>query len=403
MLLEYMQILNSIPPVTTPVFYAYDLLSSIGLNYTTVVSSDNTLGTYKTLILPYDDTTTQELLTNIENYEQSNVRYIAIINTNGYGPLLGMFGNKTSETFAADKILTDQNFTIQPSVEVPKIDINEDTKMTAQYVSDNQSSPLVMTTTKGQLTLIYINIYPLLSQNQLFNPILRQTLTKTLGNYIEPYDTTTVTPWFTEPSLLFTELTANGTVIIQSNSLASIELPENQTLNTNSYNTILIKSTKITVQGGYGFYTTLIASNPNITLKGNQTTSATINGNATLLLRQPEISVNGAIQFENFHMLHPPTIYTDGRTTTLRGNATLNIYVSDEYTIALPYKLNSPITVNYQTPLMAFDETASLILLIPYAILIAIFAIPILLIYLSKAVDSKTSKKDKMTRNILSS
>jgi hypothetical protein len=276
---------------------------------------------------------------------------------------------------------------------VPKIDPNNDTKITAQYVDDNQSSPLVTTTTQGQLTLIYVNIYPLISQNQLFNPFLGQALAKTLGNYSELYDTTTVTPWFTEPSLLFTKLTANGTISVQSNSLASIELQENQTLSTNSYNTILIKSTNITVQGGYGFYTTLIASNPNITLKGNQTTSATVNGNATLLLRQPEISVNGAIQFKNFYMLHPSPVYTDGRTTTLSGNITLNIYVSDEYTIALPYKLNSPITVNYQTSLMGFDETASLISLLPYIILIAIFATPILLIQRSKAVDSEDNQK----------
>lgn len=384
MLLKYIRILNDIPPISTPVFCAYDLLSLTGLNYTTVVSGDNALGAYETLILPYDDITTQEMLTNIESLQQSNIRYIVIINANGYGPLLSIFGNRTSKTFTADKILTDQESAMQPSLEVPKINLNNDTKTMAQYVNSNASSPMVMTITQSQRTLIYVNIYPLLSQNQLFNPTPLQALTKTLGHYVGDYDSTTVTPWFTEPSLLFTKLNANGTVSIRSNSIASIELPENQTLNTNGYNAIVVDSTRITIQRGYGFYATLIAYNPSITLQGNQITSLTINGNATFLLRQPKISISGTIQFEDFYMLHPPIIYTDGRTTTLSGNITLNICVSDEYTIALPYKFNSPITVRYEKPLMEFNENTSFMLMVPYIILIMIFATMILLIQHSK-------------------
>jgi hypothetical protein len=222
------------------------------------------------------------------------------------------------------------------------------------------SSPLVMATTQNGFNLIYANIYPLLSQGQLFNPILCQALAKILNNYVEPYNETLITPWFTEPSLLFTKLIANGTISIQSNSLVLIQFPENQTLNIKSHDAILIKSTKIIVQRGYGFYTILIASDPTITLRSNQTTSATINGNVTLLLRRPEISVNGIIQFENFYMLHPSIIYTDGRTTTFSGNISFNIYASDIYTIALPYKFQSLITVKYQKPLIELNEDIKL-------------------------------------------
>jgi hypothetical protein len=120
------------------------------------------------------------------------------------------------------------------------------------------------------------------------------------------------------------------------------------TLSTEGYTTININSTEITLQKGYGFYTTLTAYNPSITLQGNQKFSIDIAGNATSLIRQPLINVNGKIQFEDFYMLHPPTIYTDGRNTTLSGNITLNIYVFDEATIALPYKFNSSITIKYE-------------------------------------------------------
>ena len=288
---------------------------------------------------------------------------------------------KHHETFNADQIFASQNYTMQPAIEVPKINLNNNTRTEAQYINNNSSSPLVMTVTQGQLTLIYINIYPLLSQNQLLNPTSLQILTKTLSNYIELYNETTISPWFTEPSLLFTSLQANGTINISSNSIASITLPENQTLNTSSFNKILINSTEVTLQNGYGFYTNLTASNPSITLQGDQTTTLNIKGNATFLLRQPEITVNGKIQFENFYMLHPPTIYTDGQTTTLSGKIKLNIYVSDEYTIALPYKFQSSITVKYETPLMEFNETASFISAIPYIIPIIIVAILLIIVW----------------------
>ncbi len=85
-------------------------------------------------------------------------------------------------------------------------------------------------------------------------------------------------------------------------------------------------------------------------------------------------------------MLHPPTIYTDGRTTTLSGKITLNIYASDEYTIALPYKLQSSITVKYETPLMEFNETASLISIIPFVILIIVLVIPLIIVWRPKII-----------------
>ncbi len=163
-------------------------------------------------------------------------------------------------------------------------------------------------------------------------------------------------------------------------------LPENQTLNMNNFNSILINCTEATIQNGYGFYTNLTASNPLITLQGDQTSSFPIKGNVSFLIRQPSIIINGEIQFKNFYMLHPPTVYTDGRTTTLSGKITLNIYASDKYTIALPYKLQSLITVKYETQLMEFNETASLISTIPFVILIMVLVIPLIIVWRPKII-----------------
>jgi hypothetical protein len=395
MQLNDIKILNGIPQVIEPISCAYDLLSSMQLNYTTVVSCDNTMSKYKTIILPYDNLTTKNTLEHIEN-SQNNISNVVILNTSGYGPLLDVFGKQTSETFTANSVIANQNSQRQPSIEVPKIALSAKTRVTAQYVNGSLSSPLVMTVTQGKLSLIYVNIYPFLSQDNLLNPTLTKALAGVLSNCIGLYDESSITPWFTVPSLLFTNLQANGTINVSSDAIASMELPENQTTNLKSYNSVFIKSTEITVQGGYGFYTSLTAFNPAISLLGNQTVTINVNGNVTIFLRQPEISVNGTIQFQDFYMLHPSPISTDGRITTLKGNMTLDVYVSDEYSIVLPYKFSSSITVKYATPLMQFNEVASLLQLIPYVIPISILVIAFFLIRkrFSSLVVSTTIQKD---------
>jgi hypothetical protein len=381
MKLRYIRVLNDVPRSRSlsPVFYAYDLLSSLGLNYTTVLSDDDTINNYKTLILPYDDAVTYDILLKLNTLYRKEVSTVIIINTNGYGPLLSFFGNISSNKIFANAISSQTHYAIQPHVEVQKIYPSKDTKVIAQYINDNMSSPLVMATDQSRFKLIYVNIYPLLLQGQLFKPVVLEAL-EILSNYIDPYNATKVTSWFTEPSLLFTRLIANGTINIQSNTLISIQLPENQTLDMKSYKTVRIESKKIIVQPGYGYYATVVAFDPTIILTGNQTASIPINDNVTLLLRRPKISINGTIQFESFYMLHPPPIYSDGRTTTLIGNVTLDIQLSDGYIIALPYRLNSLIRVKYSKPLMEFNEFSSLIKMIPYIILTTLFIVAIFLI-----------------------
>lgn len=414
MTLGYVRVLNDIPAMSEPIFYAYDFLSSAGLNYTTTLSNDDTRNNYEIQILPYDDITTNEMLTELETNQQPvNTHYLVILNTNGYGPLLSLFGNVTSESLTANRIFTDKYSTTQFSAEVPTIIPNDNTEVRAQYMNDSFSSPLIMTRTLDQLTITYVNIYPLIQQSQLFNATLIQTLEEVLNDPIKTYDEKTISPWFYEPSLLFKGFEANGTIQVTSDAVASIKLQENSTVSTNSgtyynastlstegYETIQISGIEISLQQGCGFYATLIAYNPSITLQGNQTTTINITGQATFLLRQPQINVNGKIQFENFYMLHPPTIYTNGRNTTLSGNITLNIYVSDETTIALPYKLNSPITVKYEKPLMEFNETGSILLLAPYLIFAGILVAIVLLIKNFKEVDTEGNPKEKESQTV---
>lgn len=226
-----------------------------------------------------------------------------------------------------------------------------------------------MMKTQNQTVLVYINIYPLATQNQHTKTEINQDLIKPLREYLRKYNKTTVSSWFTTPSLLFTKLKASGRITIHSNSIILTQPLKNKQIELEGENSniLQINSTQIIIQGGYGFYTIATILNPTIILP---TGKLSFDGNLTFILRQPKISINGITEFKNFYMLHPPTIYTDGRKTTFEGNLTLHIYVSDEYTIALPYKLNSVITVKYEKPIMKIDEIAQLLPTIPWLIII---------------------------------
>ena len=214
-------------------------------------------------------------------------------------------------------------------------------------------------------------------QNQHIETKINQDLMKPLREYLESYDKTRISSWFTTPSLLFAELKASGKIVIRSNSIILAQPLENEQikLEDKNSNILQINSTQIIVQGGYGFYTAVTVLNPTIILPTNE---LSFSGNLTFILRQPEIFINGTTEFKNFYMLHPPTIYTDGRKTTFKGNLTLHIYVSDEYTIALPYKLNSTIMIKYEKPLMEFNEITQLLPAIPWLIVTFILSGPII-------------------------
>ena len=245
-----------------------------------------------------------------------------------------------------------------------------------------------------------------------------------MNSFVETYDTSSTSPWFTEPSLLFKTFKGNGTIEITSPSIAFLNIEENNSiivqtesgtstfsnvtnLTMNRYKIAHIKTSQINTQEAYGFYTKLEVINPEIILEGDkltyilvdnrtieaQTPSIKIMGNITLLVRQPTISINGTMQFRNFYMLHPPTIYTDGRNTTLQGNISLHIYVSDEFSIALPYFLNSPITVKYEPVLIQFNETQSLSLMIPSFIITLIFFTTVVLITRTKQKGEVDTRK----------
>lgn len=411
---KYIRVFSSIVFKTEPIFNAYDILSTAEINYTTILSSDSSLDSYSTIILPYDDITTLNVLTQlITNNRTAHTRNVIILNTNGYGPLLNIFGGISSETFYANRALSNEYSILQPAVEVKTIKPNRTVEVKENYTDNLHLSPLIMKVTREGLTLIYVDVYPLIGPNTLSYYTLYQSIRKALSDYMEIYDETTVSPWFKEPSLLFTSLHANGSINVLSSSIASLQLAKINTVSIssgksnvmlsnvtdvsiNGFNEVKVYSTDVVIQKGYGFYATLIAHNPSIALSSNKTINIEaggrsleaqnplikIEGNVTILVRQPKVSIDGETIFDGFYFMHSSTITTDGRTTELKGKIQVDVYVSDVDTIALPYSLNSPITVKYEPPLLQFDEIPSLYAMVPNIIMVTIFAIIILLINL---------------------
>ncbi len=402
MMLWHVQVLDGIPPSTESIFYAYDILSSSGFNYTTMVSNDNGIENHDVLVLPYDDLTCYDIFNQVVNSQTARVRSVVVLNTNGYGPFLSHFGRMTTGIFSASGIATSKYLGMLPSVKVPAIE-STGADVKARYVANSNSSPFIMATTINRVSLIYVNIYPLISINQVFNKAAVECIIEVLSDRIKPFDATTLSPWFTlEPSLLFTRLNATGTIKLVSGSIQLTNLPEDNMLgeqtdklhdslarmdniSVGEARVIQVTSDEVTVEKGYGFYTTVVAHDPSIVLTdrtshmngkdetAGELSSVNMTGNVTLLMRQPDVSVNGKIRLESFYFMHgAPPIYSDGRDITLDGNLTLHIYLSDEATIAFPYSIPSPIKVRYDSPRMKFDETASFILMIPYALLVTV-------------------------------
>ncbi len=425
MILKYVRVLSDSPPTTECLFYAYDFLSLIEFNYTTILSSDNLIGKYRTLILPYDDITTYEILTDAVADETKDTRNIVVLNTNGYGPLLSLFGNLSSDELSTDKILIENNFEMPFKAKVAQVEPSNGTVVSAWYSNLSQSSPLVMSISRDGLTLTYINIYPLLEQNELFNATILRNLTHFLSDKSEVDNQTAISRWFTEPSLLFTNISATGKVSIIPQSVALIKAQGKNTVYINSETSqrtisnvsninigecklIEINSTRIVAQKGYGFYTNIIVQNPTISIHdgGNvslildgekiegKSFSMQINGNMTLMVRQPRISVDGSTKFENFYVMHPPIINTNGQATTIIGSLNFQLFVSDEFTIAIPYKFGSSVSVNYEKPLMSFDEIKSFLLAIPFVIVCASLLAVFLIISRIKIKSKPTNEDD---------
>ena len=127
------------------------------------------------------------------------------------------------------------------------------------------------TTTQNQLTLIYIDIFPLLFNNQTLKIDLIRSLKEIMSDYSQFFleSIPTTYPWFTNSSLLFTALHAKGTININLDSISPVNLSINQTINNEGYHKVYIKCTEATIQNGYGFFQ-LLLYRMSMTLQGEK-------------------------------------------------------------------------------------------------------------------------------------
>jgi hypothetical protein len=85
----------------------------------------------------------------------------------------------------------------------------------------------------------------------------------------------------------------------------------------------LLSKGSIVIEGPWG----------ELSLKGAEIVSQDVNGNETIVAREPVISIDGTTDFTDASG-GPPSWRATGGNLTVKGQASLNIYCSDYYSIA---------------------------------------------------------------------
>lgn len=396
MIMDNVLISSSVPSFSQPLYNAYDFLSENEFNYTTILSGlfDKP---YQTIVLPYDDFTTYQTYQNLTTDESvGEPKTVIVLNCNGYGPFYGLFGNASSQTIEATEVQAQDTFKLNGSIQVTALTPSANATVTAWYVGDGVESPLVVTRRLGLLDLVYVDLYPLIASNLTTDRSLVESIGQLLSSYIFNSNSSSVSEWFSTPSLLFSGLMTKGSVSISSSSVIGVELGGTSDLalqldgvesgirSVTSLDVpadvgMKIVSSNVSTGGGYGFYTlvraedpTLVISNPNqVTVHIDQTAFTgnsirmVVSGNMSFFARQPVIDINGSASFVNLYSLHPPTIVSGSPITTVAGPLELTLAVADDAIVALPYLFESSVAITYSPPRFVTNELGSLYAVAP--------------------------------------
>jgi len=394
--ITYVGIFSKVPLTSMQsLYYAYDLLTFSGFNYTTILSIDPKINGFHNLIIPYDDLTFDNVL---KEYSSAN-RTIIILNTNGYGPILNLFAQETNITITSNKILLREEGESRSieSIVMPKLIPKQETEVLLWYMqNDSFKSPFIMRKAKGSSCLVYVNVYPLIKNGKYIrNFKMLNDLPKILG--LKTFNSETNSLWYPQTNvphsrLLYSSLEANGTISILTVS-AVIPKLENATLcildgqNEHTYSNIsslsihrceniTINSKHILQSNGIGFYGIFRAINPEITIKGSNITLELFVTNGTsckrsvsgqlilrfmkeilIVARSPSVNINGISVFDSVEPTRLAPIRGGSKQITFNGQLQLKVGVADAYSFTHWIKLYKG-CVCYNPPLIAIDESA---------------------------------------------
>ncbi|MFX1517372.1 MAG: LamG domain-containing protein, partial [Promethearchaeota archaeon] len=159
---------------STDYFYAYDILSLGGNDYTVSLSSDiKTIQSAETIIMARDDEDYAKLLENLILYTKNNQgnKRVVILNLNGNGPLSELFfkiENKGEDIEANYINGSVYNLDLPTEVDVAPLIMREGVRILAWYSNGENVTPFSVELEMDTIKLVYINLYPLIESYILF-------------------------------------------------------------------------------------------------------------------------------------------------------------------------------------------------------------------------------------------
>ena len=354
-----------LPDDQNRIYYAYDLLSLSGYNYTTALESDiNFISKARIIVVPNEDIA----LKMIHYKEQNNSHFDKLVvfdvdgNSSRLTSKLGLY-NATKITEGSDLSGWSKNY---DDFEILYLDV----------------SPMIQKLNSG--TTDAQQIFPSLAKSLEMTDIKFPVYNATKRNEVSDLISGGV--------VTFNNVTFNGDLMLKSASAIVNVDSQHLTIKTDgkssTFNNIskiipinndetIIKSQGGIISGGVGFYAHVLLNQSSIQLAGHPTTilltyddgnTNTLSGKeieirsekSDILIRQPSVESNGVTKFEQFYPYGElrKTLRVLGERLLVSGKVSYDVRYSDVFTVVH----NSSFTgvISHSVKIFTFDELGTL-------------------------------------------
>ncbi len=389
-------------------YYAYDILSQSGYNYTTAIQSDINSISKARIIIASSETIATELIRHKEDY---NLQYefLIILNLDGYGEIARYTFGRSLNSSSIEGPDHLRSIQFPNSIRVPLVTMGPNYTSIAYY---DVGVPFVSRQYTDSYTIYYFNVYPLVQNIWYLDSIKfvgssnnASTYYKILGKIMDAYNLPLRLYEFKDrnPSSLVADLDGafeyarfSGDVSIKSNS--AIVEPRNTTISVRinghdvklenvsqiipiNSSSVTINASKGTISGGAasGFYSNVSVDQSLISFSGKQVRVILENsfGNqiseisasnieislskGDVLIREPQIDSIGTTIFNNLYGYGEgyEQLRVTGSELFVTGETSFQADYSDKFTIFSDLAINGKIIRS--DPLYGYDELGSLI------------------------------------------
>src|SRR5256712_172993 len=387
-----------LPENQNRIYYAYDILSLGGYNYTTALESDvSFISKAKIVVAPNDDTA----LKMIHYKKDYNFQFkkLLVLNLDGNGTLLdALAGVSNQERIKGGYPSTVWSFVGNNTRIYSEFPNNINQKGDGATTLD-LGEPFIASATYEGYGIFYLNAKPIIQELDARNADIQQLL-PSLSMLLESADAKFPAYKMTRNSqslvlggvTVFQNATFTGDIVLNSSSaIVNVDSPSlmikidgkssdfkyvSEIIPIDTDKTI-IKSHGGIINGGEGFYSHALLNQSSIVVAGhpsvlllvfNNGSSNTITGNniqinlgeSDVLIRQPRVESNGMTIFEGFYGYGDTgkRVRVLGDYLTIDGKVSYDIRYSDYFTVVHNSSFEGKISTPSQ--IYSFDELGSL-------------------------------------------